>query len=81
MSNVCYPGVNNPRHDVPRIEIGEVYHGYIAKETRFVRTGTFGAGYLEFLMEKVDPIPGRRNEGWVRELTIQNFIEYMNGSK
>lgn len=73
---MVFPGENNPRHDLSRVEIGETRMDgsafrYIVLDQRHVRTGTFGAGYSEFYVMRLNPVKDRVNEIWVREKTIQ----------
>lgn len=73
---MVFPGENNPRHDLFRVHIGEIRMDgsasrYIVLGERHVRTGTFGAGYSEFYVMRLNPVENRVNEMWVREKTIQ----------
>lgn len=81
----CYPGGNNPRHDLPRVEIGQIWMDssafqYIVLNKRWVRTGTFGAGYDEYYVMRLNPIADRTNEMWIREKTIQETAIIINES-
>lgn len=71
---ICMPGANNPRIDLPRVEIGQILAGYLIGDRRWVRDGTFGAGHFEFYVIKMQPLTNRNNESWIREKTIQEWF-------